>query len=208
LRRRFGGEILKLTLEEGTFLVRLARKGIERYLREGEILEEEVPEKLKRPGGVFVTLLKQGELRGCIGFPFPSLPLAEATIKAAISSATSDPRFPPVTMEEMEEITIEVSVLSPPELIVVKNPREYPSHVKIGRDGLMVEWRGFSGLLLPQVAVEWNWDPEEFLSQTCMKAGLGADFWLRKDIKISKFTAQIFSEIEPGGKVEERTLEK
>lgn len=199
---------MKLTLEEGTFLVRLARKSIEKYLLEGELLEEEVTEKLKKPRGVFVTLLKHGELRGCIGFPFPSLPLAEATVKAAISSATSDPRFPPVTIEEMEEITIEVSVLSPPEPIVVKDPREYPSHVRIGRDGLIVEWRGFSGLLLPQVAVEWNWDPEEFLSQTCIKAGLGADWWLRKDVKISKFTAQIFSEIEPKGKVEEKKLEK
>lgn len=184
--------------------MRLARGGIERYLRTGEILEEKVPEKLKEPRGVFVTLLKGGELRGCIGFPFPSFPLAEATVKAAISSATSDPRFPPLTEEEMGEVTIEVSVLSPPEPLVVKNPREYLQHVKVGRDGLIVEWRGFSGLLLPQVAVEWNWDAEEFLSQTCMKAGLGADCWLRREVKISRFTARIFSEVEPGGKVEER----
>lgn len=195
-----------LTLEEGTFLVKLARRSIREYLSRGEILEEEVPEELRKPRGVFVTLTKHGELRGCIGFPFPTLPLAEATVKAAISSATSDPRFPPLEMEEMGEVSIEVSVLSPPEPIVVKSPREYPSHVKVGRDGLIVEWRGFSGLLLPQVAVEWNWDPEEFLSQTCMKAGLGADFWLRKDVKISKFTAQIFSEVEPGGRVEERKM--
>ncbi len=196
-----------LTLEEGTFLVRLARKSIREYLSKGEVLEEgEVPEELRKPRGVFVTLTKQGELRGCIGFPFPTFPLAEATIKAAISSATSDPRFPPLEMEEMGEVSLEISVLSPPEPILVKSPREYPSQVKVGRDGLIVEWRGFSGLLLPQVAVEWNWDSEEFLSQTCMKAGLGADCWLRRDVKISKFTAQIFSEVEPGGRVEERKL--
>ncbi len=186
--------------------MRLARRGIEKYLREGELLEEEVPEELRKPRGVFVTLLEGGELRGCIGFPFPHLPLAEATVKAAISSATSDPRFPPVTLEEMGGIIVEVSVLSPPEVIKVKDPKEYPKQVKVGRDGLMVEWRGFSGLLLPQVAVEWNWDAEEFLSQTCMKAGLGADCWLRRDVKISRFTAQIFTELEPGGRVEERRL--
>lgn len=187
--------------------MKLARRSIRQYLSKREVLEEsEVPEELKKPRGVFVTLTKQGELRGCIGFPFPTFPLAEATIKAAISSATSDPRFPPLEMEEMKEVCIEISVLSPPEPIVVKSPREYPSHVKVGRDGLIVEWRGFSGLLLPQVAVEWNWDSEEFLSQTCMKAGLGADCWLRRDVKISKFTAQIFSEVEPGGRVEERKI--
>jgi hypothetical protein len=186
--------------------VRLARRGIEEYLLEGRLLEEEVPEELKKPRGVFVTLLKGGELRGCIGFPFPTFPLGEATVKAAISSATSDPRFPPLEMEEMAEVRLEVSVLSPPELIRVKNPKEYPQHVKVGRDGLIVEWRGFSGLLLPQVPVEWNWDSQEFLSQVCMKAGLGADCWLRKDVKISRFTAQIFSEVEPGGRVEEHQL--
>jgi len=202
-----GGEVLRpLTLEEGTFLVRLARRGIEKYLLEGRLLEEEAPEELKKPRGVFVTLLKGEELRGCIGFPFPTFPLVEATVKAAISSAFSDPRFPPLEMEEMKEVRVEVSVLSPPEPIRVKDPKEYPQHVKVGRDGLIVEWRGFSGLLLPQVAVEWNWDSQEFLSQTCMKAGLGADCWLRKDVKISRFTAQIFSEVEPGGKVEERRL--
>jgi uncharacterized protein (TIGR00296 family) len=186
--------------------VRLARRGIEKYLLEGRLLEEEAPEELRKPRGVFVTLLKGEELRGCIGFPFPTFPLAEATVKAAISSAFSDPRFPPLEREEMKEVRVEVSVLSPPEPIRVKDPKEYPQHVKVGRDGLIVEWRGFSGLLLPQVAVEWNWDPQEFLSQTCMKAGLGADCWLRRDVKISRFTAQIFSEVEPGGRVEERQL--
>ncbi len=197
-----------LNLEEGRFLVKLARKSIEEYLTTGKkSMPGSFPEKFREPCGVFVTLTKGEELRGCIGFPLPRLPLIEAVVEAAISSARSDPRFPPVNLEEMKEIKVEVSVLTPPELIRVKDPRDYPKLVKVGRDGLIVEWGGFSGLLLPQVPVEWKWDAEEFLCQTCMKAGLGADCWLRKDVRISKFSAQVFTEIEPGGEIEEKKLE-
>lgn len=193
-----------LTLEEGKFLVEFARQTIEGYLRTGK--KPPAPktvEKLRERSGVFVTLTKHDELRGCIGHPLPELPLIDAVIDAAVSSATRDPRFPPVTLEELPEIKIEVSVLSPPELIKVKNPHEYPKCIVVGRDGLIVEWSGYAGLLLPQVATEYGWGAEEFLSHTCMKAGLTPDHWLRRDVEICKFSAQIFTEKIPGGDVEE-----
>ncbi|MCS7131486.1 MAG: TIGR00296 family protein, partial [Hadesarchaea archaeon] len=99
-----------------------------------------------------------------------------------------------------------VSILTQPELIRVKNPRDYPKHVEIGKHGLIVEYAGHAGLLLPQVPIEWGWDVEEFLSQTCMKAGLMPDCWLYKGVRISRFSAQIFAEVTPTGRVEERRL--
>ncbi len=196
-----------LTVEEGKFLVKLARQTIESYLRTGKkIPAPAATEKLRERRGVFVTLTKNDELRGCIGHPLPTMPLVEAVMDAAISSATRDPRFHPVSAEELRDIKIEVSVLSEPEVIKAKDPREYPKHVVIGRDGLIVEWSGYAGLLLPQVPAECKWNAEEFLSHLCMKAGLMPDHWIRKDVAISRFSAQIFAEKSPGGEVEERTL--
>jgi uncharacterized protein (TIGR00296 family) len=196
-----------LTLGEGKSLVELARKTIEIHLLECRKLQvPKVPAKLREHRGVFVTLNKGGELRGCIGQPLPTAPLIDAVIDSAISSATRDPRFPPVSPEELPEVEVEVSVLSKPELVKVKSPREYPKHIVIGRDGLIIEWSGHTGLLLPQVPVEWGWSAEEFLSHTCMKAGLMPDYWLRGDVRVSKFSAQVFKEREPGGEVEERKI--
>ncbi|MEM2874634.1 MAG: TIGR00296 family protein [Candidatus Hadarchaeales archaeon] len=196
-----------LSLEEGKILVKVARQAVEGYIRDGTVIRPpRVSERLKRKMGVFVTLTMNGELRGCIGHPLPQLPLIEATIDAAISSATRDPRFPPVSPDELEKIEIEVSVLTEPELIKVERPSDYPRHVVIGRDGLIVERGAYAGLLLPQVPVEWGWDSEEFLSHACMKAGLPPDAWLEKGTRISRFSAQIFSEREPGGEVEEWKL--
>jgi hypothetical protein len=198
-----------LTLEEGKMLVKLARQTIESYVREGKVpTPPEAPEVLKEKLGVFVTLNKRGKLRGCIGHPLPTTPLARALIDSAISSATKDPRFPPVMPKELSEIEVEVSVLTKPEEIKVKHPREYPKHIEIGRDGLILEWSGYAGLLLPQVPVEWGWDVEEFLAHTCMKAGLTPDSWLSRDVRIKKFSAQIFKERGPGGTIEEWKLEK
>jgi hypothetical protein len=134
------------------------------------------------------------------------MPLVEAVMDSAISSATADPRFPNVTLDELPEIEIEVSVLTPPEVIEVESPREYPKHVQIGKHGLIVEYGPYKGLLLPQVPVEWKWDVKEFLSQTCMKAGLTPDSWLREDVRISRFSAQVFAESGPRGPVKERAL--
>lgn len=195
------------TLEEGALLVKTARRTIEIYLREGKPPPAlKVPPKLKEPYGVFVTLTKHDELRGCIGHPMPTMPLIDAVIDSAVSSATRDPRFSPVEPDELSEIEVEVSVLSKPEPLKAKNPSDYPSLIVIGRDGLIVERGGYAGLLLPQVPVEWEWDAEEFLSHACMKAGLTPDAWLDKNTRVQKFSAQVFREKKPGGEVEERRL--
>ena len=121
-------------------------------------------------------------------------------------SATEDPRFPPVRRDELSRIIIEISILSKPELIEVRNPREYLDKIKIGEDGLMIEYGLYSGLLLPQVPVEYKWNVEQFLSELCIKAGLPPDMWLDRNVKIYKFKAQIFREKIPNGEVYERNL--
>jgi len=197
---------------EGELLVRLARRAVEEYLTKGRIIRApaDVPSKLTRHCGVFVTLNKvldgRRELRGCIGLPYPTTPLIDAVIESAISSATRDPRFPPVTPNELSHIVFEVSVLTPPELILVGSPSEYPSKIRVGEDGLIVERGIYKGLLLPQVPVEWGWDEEEFLCQCCMKAGLPPDCWLLHDTKIYRFKAIIFEEETPRGRVRRKEL--
>ena len=201
-----------LTLEEGKLLVSLARKAVETYLKTGETIKppEDIPEKLKEKCGVFVTINTvrndHRELRGCIGYPYPTDPLVNAVIDSAISSATRDPRFPPMSHDELDHTVFEVSVLTPPELIKVEKPSEYPSKIKIGRDGLIVERGFFKGLLLPQVPVEWHWDEEEFLCQCCIKAGLPPDCWLLKGTKIYRFQAIIFEEVSPRGEIVKKEL--
>ena len=198
----------QLTLEEGKFLVKLARQTVTEYLKNGKILQvpDDVSPKLMEKAGVFVTLnsFRDGakRLRGCIGLPYPTTPLTQAVIEAALSAATQDPRFPPVTSQELDHITFEVSVLTPPERVTVEKPTDYPSKIKVGRDGLIIEKSYWKGLLLPQVPVEWNWNTEEFLCQCSMKAGLPPDSWLLKDTKIYKFQAIIFEETSPKGNIE------
>jgi uncharacterized protein len=182
--------------EEGEFLVKLARSTIETYLNEKRIIEvpKNTPASLKEEMGAFVTLDRDGQLRGCIGIPEPIKPLVNAVIEVAISAAIQDPRFPPVKIGELEEIHLEVSVLTKPEIIEVDKPSEYPDKINVGEDGLIVERDFYRGLLLPQVAIEWKWDVEEFLCNTCMKAGLNSDCWLDPQVKIYKFHSQIFQE--------------
>jgi uncharacterized protein len=185
-----------LSEEDGKFLVKLARRAIAAYLDKREVIKipENVDPKLNENMGVFVTLNHGKELRGCIGYPEPVMPLLNAVIDAAISAATRDPRFNPLTQTELDNINVEVSVLTKPTLIEVKNPIEYLENIKIGQDGLIVESGPYKGLLLPQVAIEWGWNHEEFLSNTCMKAGLPTDCWFSNDVKIYKFASQIFGE--------------
>ena len=122
-------------------------------------------------------------------------------IESAINSATQDPRFPPVSFEELDQIVFEVSVLTPPQPIKVEKPQGYPSEIEVGRDGLIVEGGYYKGLLLPQVPVEWSWDEEEFLCQCCVKAGLPPDCWLTKGTTIYKFSCVIAQETTPNGEV-------
>jgi uncharacterized protein len=185
-----------LSEDEGEFLVKLARSAIEAYLDKGEIIEVpgDLNSILKEERGAFVTLQRNGDLRGCIGYPEPVKPLAQAVIEVAISAATGDPRFPQVTPPEMGEIQVEVSVLTKPELITIQKPTDYLEKIEVGNDGLIVEMGIYRGLLLPQVPVEWKWDIEEFLANTCMKAGLSPDCWLQDGVKLYSFQSQIFSE--------------
>ncbi len=192
---------VRLTREEGELAVKLARKAIEVYLTEGKVIRERYSGVFEERRGVFTTLTKGGMLRGCIGFPYPIKRLDEAIIESAIAAATQDPRFPRVSIEEMDEICVEVTVLTPPEKIVA-DPKDLPKYVEIGKHGLMVQMGPYSGLLLPQVAVEYNLDPESFLSETCMKAGLPPDCWL-SGAEVYRFEGQIFKEVEPRGKVVE-----
>jgi uncharacterized protein (TIGR00296 family) len=207
------GLSFQLSPKEGTFLVELARKAVEHYLKTGKCIEvpKNLSEKLLQPCGVFVTInsIVKGEkdLRGCIGFPYPTMPLAQAVIESAINAATQDPRFPTLSLDELDHVVFEVSVLTPPKLIEVKNPREYCTKITVGEDGLIVERGVYKGLLLPQVPVEWGWDAQEFLCQCCNKAGLLADYWLRQGTKIYKFQAIIFEEETPRGSIRQKALD-
>ena len=198
------------SLEEGKLAVSLARKVIEAWVqgRKDLKLPDDLPESFKRKAGIFVTLnsYPDKELRGCIGYPEPIMPLIEALVDAAKSASTRDPRVPPVTAKELDRIVVEVSLLTPPELIKVKNPKEYLGIIKIGRDGLIAQNSFSRGLLLPQVPVEWEWDVHTFLDHTCMKAGLNADAWTEKETKMFSFAAEIFDETRPGGDIVARPL--
>lgn len=198
----------QLSLEEGKFLIELARNAVKEYLETRKYVKapENTPKKFYEQCGVFVTInsVKHGEkeLRGCIGYPYPTNPLVEAVIDSAINSATQDPRFYPLSLSELDEVVFEISVLTPPEAIEVKKPEEYVAKIKVGEDGLIVEKGMFKGLLLPQVPVEWGWCEEEFLCQCCIKAGLPPDSWLTKGAKIYKFQCVIAKEVSPKGFVE------
>ena len=197
--------MFEISDEQGEYLVKLARKTIEYKLgisRKPTKIQDPV---LNENCGVFVTLNvhERGAygLRGCIGLPYPVKPLIDAVIEAAESAAFNDPRFPPIRENEMDDITIEVSVLTPPEQLKREDPEDYIKNVKIGRDGLIIVkgWR--RGLLLPQVPVEWGWDSKNFLTQCCIKAGLPGDEWEKSGTEVFTFQAILFKEEEPNGKV-------
>jgi uncharacterized protein (TIGR00296 family) len=198
-----------LSLEQGTYLVALARNSVEHYFARGKKLAPEQGSGVySEKRGVFVTLETHPahDLRGCIGYPLPIKELAPACVDCALSAAFDDPRFPPLEKRELPGIVVEVSVLSVPEEIGAKSPDELVKKIKVGRDGLIIHYGYSSGLLLPQVPIEWNWNEEEFLCQVCAKAGLPPSMWRSPSAKISRFTAQIFCEKTPAGKVEQKRL--
>ena len=197
----------ELTQDEGEYLIKLARRAAETYLSKRQIIKApaDAPAKLKEKCGVFVTINtvrgKGHELRGCIGLPYPTTELVKAVIESAISSAAQDPRFMPMTMDELDHVVFEVSILTPPEPVKAEKPHDYSKKIKVGRDGLIVE-RGYcKGLLLPQVPVELGWDEETFLCECCAKAGLPSDSWLLDGTGISRFQAIIFQEATPKGSI-------
>ncbi|MEM5836712.1 MAG: TIGR00296 family protein [Candidatus Aenigmatarchaeota archaeon] len=186
-------------LIQGEKLVKLARKAVE----EGKV-ENEFDEDFKVKKGVFVTIetYPEKELRGCIGFPYPIYPLGEAVQKAAIAAAYEDSRFEPLEKDELKKVVFEVSILTKPKLIEVKNSKEYFEKIEEGKDGLILKNGPFVGLFLPQV---WNYfkTKQEFLENLCFKAGLTPDYIHDKKTKIFKFRAQIFAEEKPNGKIVE-----
>jgi AmmeMemoRadiSam system protein A len=177
-----------LTEENGKILLKLARQALGEGVC-GAVEPQELPDPapaLLEPRGVFVTLRKHGELRGCIGHVQTSAPLYKTVQECAVAAALSDPRFRPVTPDEAASLHLEISVLSMPAEIA-------PHQIVIGEHGLIITQGWRRGLLLPQVPVTWNWDREQFLEETCVKAGLPSDAWI-KGARIEAFTAEVFEE--------------
>jgi AmmeMemoRadiSam system protein A len=168
-------------------LVEIARAAVTEAIT-GRHAEVRRPDDLAA-SGVFVTLKRDGQLRGCIGTLECRRPLADEIARVAVSAAREDPRFDPIRQAELDDLDVEVSVLGPLEEI---DPRD-PGAIEIGVHGLVVEQGRRRGLLLPQVATEWGWDRLAFLSHTCTKAGLPADAWQR-GAKVYRFTADVFGD--------------
>lgn len=196
-----------LTEEERRLALVIPRRAIERALGPDPVRDpaspfrsEPLPAVFDERRGVFVTLKRYPslELRGCIGYPLPVLLLREALARAAVSAAVEDPRFRPVRAQELPRLAIEVSVLTVPTPIRTNRPEELIRAVQVGRDGLIVEGFGFSGLLLPQVAPEQHWSSEEFLAGTCEKAGLPQTAWRDPRVTVQRFEAEVFGESAPG----------
>lgn len=190
-----------LSNDDGHILVKTARMIVTQYLKNGTKpkLEKEFTDNFSFKSGIFVTLNTTLGLRGCIGYPLPDKSLFDALEDAAISAATKDPRFPAVKSKELDLITFEVTILTPPEKIVVSKPEEYLSKIKVGRDGLIVKHGFYSGLLLPQVPIEYGWNEKEFLEYTCEKAGLPKNYWKNSETEIQKFEGIVFKEENPNG---------
>ncbi len=183
---------MELTKEEKLILLNAARKSIE-ALFTGEDIPQPDYEKypvLKSKAGAFVTLTANSELRGCIGYIIGVEPLFDTVCSAAVQAAHHDPRFFPLSENELPKVDIEISVLSEP------FPVNSYDEIEVGKHGLIVEEDGRRGLLLPQVPIEHNMNKEEFLSALCQKAGLPVNLWREKMLNISAFTATVFSEKE------------
>jgi len=183
---------MEFNTEERKELLYLARRSISHFLEHGvKIKDEPIPEKFDMKRGAFVTIHKEGDLRGCIGYPLPVSPLFNAIVDNAVSAAFEDPRFPPLDAIEFKKIDIEISVLTVP--LKVENHNE----VKVGSDGIIISKHGFRGLLLPQVPVEQGWNLEQYISYGCMKAGLPDDEW-KRGVNIEVFQAEVFGENDVG----------
>lgn len=168
-------------------LLRVARRAVEAAVKNMPYAPESDDAVLQQPGAAFVTLRKRGQLRGCIGMIEAKDPLIDTVTKMARSAAREDFRFDPVHLTELPDLDIEISVLTPPQRVKDVN------QIEVGTHGLIVQQGSQRGLLLPQVPVEWGWDREQFLDQTCLKAGLPKESW-RRGAEIYAFTAEVFGE--------------
>ncbi|NPA13298.1 MAG: AmmeMemoRadiSam system protein A [Aquificae bacterium] len=187
----------EITPEEGRGLVKLARMAIQEYLTKGIKIDlVEVPyESWKKKGASFVTIEKSPthQLRGCIGSIIPHQPLYKDVIDNAISAATSDPRFPPLTPEELDDVIIKVSILSFPQPLEYKDPYDLLEKITPFRDGLIIKYGNHQATFLPDVWEELP-DKKLFLSHLCQKAGLPADCWLTLPIQVFVYHTKVFSE--------------
>lgn len=176
--------------EQQDYLLQLARRSIREKLAGGRIAAPEPPawDAMRQHCGAFVTLKTQGRLRGCIGNISSTEPLYRTIGEMAVAAATHDPRFPPMAPDELDGAHIEISVLTPLEKV------DRPEEIHVGVHGLLIRKGRMSGLLLPQVPVEWNWDRETFLEHTCRKAGLPPNAWKEPDTEIFRFSADVFGE--------------
>ncbi len=184
-------------------LIDLGRSAVwKAFENENLIVPEFIKKKYSEKRGVFTTLrtYPEHELRGCIGIPYPVYPLWYAVVYSSLQSAFKDPRFKPLKKEEFEKVIWEITLLSKPQEIKTERER-IPEEINIGKDGLIVEWKEYKGLLLPQVPLEYGWSAEEFLDYTCVKAGLPKGCWKNKDVKIYKFSGEVYAEKEPFGEV-------
>nr|WP_295001058.1 TIGR00296 family protein [uncultured Methanobrevibacter sp.] len=178
----------------GEYLLNLSKDTIKHFLDTGKIMVKptDYPIELDEQLGVFVTLNKKSNLRGCIGYAEPIKPAIDATMEVALAAAFNDPRFNEVSESEFDDLEFEVTVLTKPEIIEVAHYKQYFDEIEIGRDGLIIQKGYARGLLLPQVAVENAFTIEDFLEHTCMKAGISADSWMDESCDVYKFQGQIF----------------
>lgn len=188
---------------QGEQLVSLARKAVTEFLKSATIID--VPEGFDLRAGVFVTLNhltrnREEHLRGCIGFVLPEKALSKSLVEAAIAAATADPRFPPVDLPELPNITFEVSVLTPP-VELTGGRSQIRRTINVGKDGLILRWKHGSGVLLPQVPVELKWTVDEYLANLCYKAGAATDALEHPSTKLFSFEAIVFKESEPSGRI-------
>jgi len=182
--------ILQLTEADQQLLLQIARRAVQSYLGRERPHSPEVPASsaLTETHGVFVSIHQGKQLRGCIGNVYAASPLYRTAAECAIGAAIVDPRFMPLTAAELPAVEFEISVLSP--LHSVSDIRE----IEIGKHGLLISNKTARGLLLPQVATMYGWDREQFLRETCKKAGLKSDDWKHEDVAIQRFSAIVFSE--------------
>ena len=176
-------------------LIPIARDSIKGVLKKKDPeISDEIKSEFSEKQGAFVTLKKYGHLRGCIGYIEPIMPLWKTISNAAVAAAFKDIRFPPLKESELNEIRIELSILTVPKLIEVNDPNEYFQKIKLGRDGLIIKHPMGEGVLLPQVPEEWGWTLDEYLMNLCHKAGLPSYAWRDKETKIYSFQAIIVEE--------------
>jgi AmmeMemoRadiSam system protein A len=183
---------MELSLEEKRILLQTARSAIISFFSGAKIQEPDYSKHkiLETHAGAFVTLTHSGRLRGCIGYIISDQPLFDTICDAAVQASQNDPRFPSVMLNEMKNIAIEISVLSEPFQL-----NSY-DEIEIGKHGLILEEKGRRGLLLPQVPVEHHMDKDQYLDAICQKTGFAAGYWRDKLLKLSGFTATVFSEEE------------